>query len=209
MTNYMEIILDGYGLTETSPIISTGTPKLSEKYKTSGSVGKLIPNTLGKIVAVDDSTGTPLGPNQPGEMWIKGPQVMKGYHNRHEENENAFMDGWFRTGDMLQYNEDGLLYVTERLKELIKVKGFQVAPAELEKAIRDFPSVEDVAVIGVPHPTYGEVPRAYTEELIKYVAKKVAKYKQLKGGVKIINEIPKNASGKILRRQLKLKYEEE
>ncbi|KAJ8974698.1 hypothetical protein NQ317_015227 [Molorchus minor] len=96
--------------------------------------------------------GTPLGPNQPGELLIKGPQVMKSYHNRPEETKKAFLDGWLRTGDLMHYNENGLLYVTDRLKELIKVKGFQVAPAELEEVIRDFPSVEDAAVIGVPIP---------------------------------------------------------
>ncbi|KAJ8944986.1 hypothetical protein NQ318_010188 [Aromia moschata] len=181
------------------------------------SVGKLVPNTFAKIIAVDDPTGTPLGPNQSGELLVKGPQVMRGYHNKPEETKNAFLDGWFRTGDLMHYNEDGLFYVTDRLKELIKVKGFQVAPAELEEAIRDFPSVQDAAVIGIPHPMYGEVPRAYvvpkakaqlkTEELQKYIANKLAEYKQLKGGVEVVDSIPKNAAGKILRRQLKLQYE--
>ena len=210
-------MIQGYGLTETSPGVATITLQLKEEVDVRGSIGRPLPNTLVKVVAIDDPSGTPLGVNTTGELLVKGPQVMKEYHNKPEETESAFLDGWFRTGDIAYYNEDRVLFITDRLKELIKVKGFQVPPAELEEIIRDFPNVEDAAVIGVPHPSQGEAPRAYIvvkkgtkvnrEELQEYVKTKAAHYKQLKGGVAIVDSIPKNASGKIMRRSLKLEYE--
>lgn len=170
-----------------------------------------------KIIDPENPLGSALGPNQKGELVVKGPQVMKGYHNKPEETKNTFTeDGWFKTGDMVYYNEDNILFVSDRLKELIKVKGFQVAPAELEALIRDFPDVQDAAVVGIPHPTQGEVPRAYivpkagkqlnTEKLADFVAGKVAQYKHLKGGIEIVESIPKNTTGKILRRVIKENY---
>ncbi|KAG5864245.1 putative 4-coumarate--CoA ligase 3, partial [Gonioctena quinquepunctata] len=211
-------IVQGYGLTETSPLVTLSPRNLKRSEKNAGSIGAAVPTTLLKIINPDDSKGIPLGQNQTGELLIKGPQVMGGYHNRPEETEKAFLDGWLRTGDIAYYNDEGLLFITDRLKELIKVKGFQVPPAELESILRAFPAVEDAAVIGIPHPTYGEVPRAYivpkkelsldTEDLHQHVNKKVAKYKQLQGGIKIIDAIPKNPSGKILRRQLRDEYHE-
>lgn len=117
---------------------------------------------------------------------------------------------------MVYYNENNLLFVTDRVKELIKVKGYQVPPAELEEIVRSYDEVSDVAVIGVPHHLHGEVPRAYVvpkkgknvniEKLDEYVSSKVAHYKRLKGGIEIVDSIPKNNTGKILRRQLKLEY---
>ena len=142
---------------------------------------------------------------------------MKGYHEKPEETANTFLDGWFRTGDLVRYDDDGMLYVEDRIKELIKVKGFQVPPAELEEVIRDFPGLAEAAVIGVPHEYNGEAPRAYVVtkedvtvdvgELKMYVESKVSHFKRLLGGVAIVETIPKNASGKILRKQLKLDYE--
>ena len=209
-------MVQGYGLTEATAV-AVATIKLKEEVNVQGSIGRPAVNTLVKVVAIDDPSGTPLGVNATGELLVKGPQVMKGYHNKAEETKNAFLDGWFRTGDIAYYNEDRVLFITDRLKELIKVKGFQVPPAELEEIIRDFPNVEDAAVIGVPHPDQGEAPRAYVvpkkgtrvnqEELQEYVKTKAAHYKQLKGGVAIVDSIPKTASGKILRRSLKLEYE--
>ncbi|XP_044255601.1 probable 4-coumarate--CoA ligase 1 [Tribolium madens] len=210
-------VLQGYGLTETSPTVTAITVQLKAEKNVYGSIGLPIPNTSVKVVSIDDHTGTPLGPNSTGELLVKGPQVMKGYLNRPEDTKNTFLDGWLRTGDMAYYNEDRVFFITDRLKELIKVKGFQVAPAELEEIIRDFPNVEDAAVIGVSHPTQGEAPRAYivpkkntnvnTKDLEEYFKNKVAHYKHLKGGIAIVDSIPKNASGKIMRRQLKLEFE--
>ncbi|XP_074030495.1 uncharacterized protein [Leptinotarsa decemlineata] len=211
-------VFQGYGLTETSPIVTFSPKGLRRSESSAGSIGVPVPNTLLKLIAPDDPTGTPLGPNQTGELLVKGPQVMRGYHNRPEETKNAFLDGWFKTGDIAYYNDKRLVFITDRLKELIKVKGFQVAPAELEAILRNYHAVEDAAVIGIPHPLFGEVPRAYivpkkdvplkVEDLNQYVNDKVAKYKRLEGGVQIIDVIPKNPSGKILRRQLRLKYDE-
>lgn len=169
-----------------------------------------------KILPVDDPNGEPLGPNQTGECYIKGGNVMERYHNRPKETEETLIDGWLRTGDMFYYDENRNFFVTDRIKELIKVKGLQVPPAELEEILRDHPDVGDAAVIGIPHVISGEVPRAYVvpkankqiniDALNEYVNKKVAEYKRLEGGIEVIQAVPKNPSGKILRRQLKTAY---
>ncbi|XP_019869295.2 uncharacterized protein LOC109597950 [Aethina tumida] len=217
--DYKVNMIQGYGLTETSPVVSTLTKELQQQFKCAGSIGLPLPNTQMKLVAIDDPTGTPLGPNQQGELYVKGPQVMQGYFNKPKETDEVFHEGWFKTGDLMYYDENKLFYVTDRLKELIKVKGFQVAPAELEELLRNFPNVSDAAVIGIPDMISGELPRAYvvpkanakinTDELYNYVAEKVAPYKKLKGGIEVRDSIPKNASGKIMRRQLKLEYLEQ
>lgn len=206
----------GYGLTETAPVVTFLGAEMKDKYKARGSVGGALENTSIKVVPLDNPSGPGLGPNTSGELLIKGPQVMKGYHNRPQETKDTFCNGWLRTGDIGYYDANKLFYITDRIKELIKVKGFQVPPAELEAVVRSHPNVSDAAVIGIPHPIYGEVPRAYvvpkkekninSEELQEFVAGKVASYKQLKGGVEFVSEIPKNAAGKILRRQIKLAY---
>lgn len=193
------------------------TERTRGDLKIYGSVGQPLPNTEVKVVSIEDKSFPSLGPNQTGELWVRGPQVMKGYYNKPEQTAEAFHEDWFRTGDLVHYNEHNFFFITDRLKELIKVKGFQVAPAELEEIIRAFPNVTDAAVIGVPHEISGEVPRAYVvpkqgtdlkvDKLQEFVAEKVAAYKQLKGGVEVVASIPKNASGKILRRQIKLEYQ--
>lgn len=203
----------GYGLTETSPVALFGVMG-SKNY---ASVGSPAVSTQAKIVALDDPTNTALGPNQHGELLIRGPQIMKGYHNNKQATDDILVDGgWLRSGDVAYYDEDFQFYITDRLKELIKVKGFQVAPAELEELLRDHPAVADAAVVGQPHPISGEVPRAFIvkktnakvteDDLKKHVEEKVAVYKKLDGGVTFLDSIPKNASGKILRRQLKQEY---
>ncbi|XP_072396033.1 uncharacterized protein [Diabrotica undecimpunctata] len=211
-------IVQGYGMTEASPILTYYSKYISRNEANGGTIGKVVPNTLIKIVAPGDTTGTPLGPNEKGELLAKGPQIMRRYLNREEETKNSFLDGWLKTGDVAYYNQDECLFITDRIKELIKVKGFQVAPAELEEVIRGHPDVEDVAVIGIPHEQYGEVPKAYVvakknksidrDEIKSHVAQQVANYKQLVGGVTVIDAIPRNPSGKILRRQLKLEFAE-
>lgn len=142
---------------------------------------------------------------------------MKGYlHNEKATKETITPDGWLRTGDIGHYDEKEMFYITDRLKELIKVKGFQVPPAELEEILRSHPDIADAAVIGIPDERSGEIPRAYVvsknskiseKDVKEYVAKKVAKYKRLEGGVEFITAIPKNNTGKVLRRELKKKYE--
>ncbi|KAK9738557.1 AMP-binding enzyme C-terminal domain [Popillia japonica] len=210
-------VLQGYGLSETSPVVTVIPLSLQGKYP--GSMGSAIPNTLLKVVKIDDNEGKHLPPHTNGELLIKGPQVMKGYYNQPEQTKNTFLNGWFKSGDIVRYNEDGMLYSADRLKELIKVKGLQVPPAELEEIIRDYPGVLEAAVIGIPHERHGEVPRAYVvakenykidvDKLRKQVESKVAKHKRLEGGIVIVEEIPKNASGKLMRRKLKSKYLEE
>lgn len=119
-------------MTETSPTVTS--TRLSDYYKEEckGSIGLPLPNTTVKVINPEDASGTPLGPNQLGELLVKGPQVTKGYLNRPEETEKMFLDGWMRTGDMMYYNEKGFLFVKDRLKELIKVKGYQVRYCQQE-----------------------------------------------------------------------------
>lgn len=202
--------MQGYGLTETSPAILVNV-KGSKNF---ASVGGPVPQTEVKIVDINDPTFKGLGPNENGEVVARGPQNMKGYlNNQQATDETLLPDNWLRTGDLGHYDDDGYFYVTDRLKELIKVKGFQVPPAELEEILRDHPKVVDAAVIGIPHPKHGELPHGYVvpkdgvqvteKELQDYVAQKVSVYKHLEGGITFTKQIPKNATGKILRRQLK------
>lgn len=204
----------GYGLTEASPVVLMSVLG----SKNFASVGYPTPDTECKIVSVSGDDFKGLGPNESGELWFRGPQIMLGYHkNDKATNETITHDGWLRTGDIGHYDENNQFYVTDRLKELIKVKGFQVPPAELEEILRDHPLLADAAVIGIPDRQRGEVPRAYVvkkkgaevdEDAIKnFVKAKVAKYKRLEGGVEFIEAIPKNATGKILRRELKAKFD--
>lgn len=200
----------GYGMTETAPVTvlcSRHTP-LDKK----GSVGQLLPGTRARIA--DLNTGEDLGPGQRGELLIKGPQVMKGYYKNEEATREVVDEhGWLHTGDVAFYDDDQYFHIVDRTKELIKVKGHQVSPTELENIIRQIPGIADIAVVGVPHERLGEVPIAFavlqpgaklTEtEITSYVEPKVAPYKKLAGGVKFVEAIPRNAGGKVLRHQLK------
>jgi acyl-CoA synthetase (AMP-forming)/AMP-acid ligase II len=198
-----------YGLTEASPVTHMVYPESKYRY----SAGFPMPDTICKIVKVDDPDCKALGANEMGELLVKGPQVMKGYHNNEKATKETITpDGWLRTGDIGYLTENNEVYIADRLKELIKVKGYQVPPAELEEILRTHPDVLDSAVIGIPNSSSGELPRAFivtknkslTEKEVKdYVAGKVAEYKRLEGGVEFVDQIPKNASGKILRRELK------
>jgi len=199
-------VAQGYGLTETSPVVST-TP-VDPARRRGGSAGLLIPNTECKVM--DPASGAELGPGEQGEIWIRGPQVMRGYLN-HPEATAAMLDadGWLRTGDIGSVDTEGYLHVVDRLKELIKYKGYQVAPAELEGLLLTHPAVADAAVIPSPNEEAGEVPKAFVvlksevtpEALMEYVAERVAPHKKIRL-VETIDEIPKSASGKILRRKL-------
>lgn len=204
--------LQGYGLTETSPLVALNLPG----NKNAASIGCPASNTQIKVISLEDKQFKGLGPNQKGEICVRGPQSMLGYFKNPKATEEMVVDGWIRTGDLGHYDEEGFFYITDRLKELIKVKGFQVPPAELEELLRSHPHVQDAAVVGTSHESYGEVPRGFIvkrqgvdvseKEIQEFVAEKVATYKQLRGGVLFLESIPKNASGKILRRDLKQKY---
>lgn len=200
-------------MTEASPVVLLTAPD-NTRY---ASTGFLTANTEGKIVPLDGKDLKGLGPNQTGELCVRGPQVMEGYLNNEEATKETFYPGrWLRTGDVAYYDEDGYFYITDRMKELIKVKGFQVPPAELEAILRDHPKILEAAVFGIPHPLNGEAPRALIvlrsgmeateEEIYNYVAERVAVYKKLEGGIIFTSEIPKNPTGKILRKVLKEKY---
>jgi 4-coumarate--CoA ligase len=206
-------IKQGYGLSETSP--TTHTQPWEEWYTTIGSVGRLMPNQVAKYMDAEENE-VPAG--QTGELWIKGPNIFKGYLNNVEGTKNALTaDGYFKTGDVGHQDEKGNFFITDRVKELIKYKGFQVPPAELEGILISNEEVDDVAVIGIYNKDQAtEVPRAYVvpkkgvkagkeseERIVKWLAGKVASHKRLRGGVRFIDEIPKSVSGKILRRKLK------
>ncbi|KAL7033262.1 hypothetical protein ACKWTF_007522 [Chironomus riparius] len=202
----------GYGLTEASPVVLQSC--LGSKNV--GSVGFPSPDTEAKIIHINDPEFRGVGPNEPGELLVRGPQVMIGYHNNVKSTQETLTsDGWLRTGDIAYYNDKREFFITDRLKELIKVKGFQVPPAELEELLRMHPDIIDAAVIGIPNKNTGELPRAYvvsknpslTEQHVKdYVADKVSEYKRLEGGIEFIQTVPKNATGKIMRKELKEQF---
>jgi acyl-CoA synthetase (AMP-forming)/AMP-acid ligase II len=194
----------GYGLTETSPVAHMTSPGRNIE----GSVGPLVPNTEAKIV--DLVSGESLGPNSPGELWVRGPQITKGYLNRPDATATTIdEDGWLHTGDIACVDEAGSFAIVDRLKELIKYKGYQVAPAELEAVLLTHPAVADAAVIPSPDLETGEVPKAFVvlrspasaEELMAFVADRVAPHKKVRR-VEFIDCIPKSPTGKILRRVL-------
>ncbi|KAK3040802.1 hypothetical protein RJ639_029146 [Escallonia herrerae] len=181
-------ILQAYGLTETTGAV-TRTIGPSES-KVLGATGRLISNCQAKIV--DPHSGIGLPPNKQGELWVRGPYVMKGYVS----DEKAFTpvldsEGWLRTGDLCYFNSEGFLFFVDRLKELIKYKAYQVPPAELEQLLQSHPDVVDAAVIPYPDEEAGQVPMAFV----------VAPYKKIRR-VSFIDSIPKNAPGKVLRKEL-------
>jgi 4-coumarate--CoA ligase len=200
-------IVQGYGMTELSPV-SHGTPSGQGRP---GTVGVTVPNTESRLV--DPETGEDADVGGEGELWVRGPQVMLGYLNNPEATAATIdADGWLHTGDIARIDADGHVTIVDRVKELIKVKGFQVPPAELEALIITHPAVADVAVIGVPDVEAGELPKAFVvakpgatvtpAEIQEFVAPHVATYKQVRL-VELVDEIPKSPSGKILRRLLR------
>ncbi len=199
-------VRQGYGMTETSPVThSSPAPPIAIKF---GSVGVPAPNTECKIV--DLETGEPLGPNERGEVCVRGPQVMTGYLNNPEATAQTIdADGWLHTGDIGYADEDGHFFIVDRAKELIKYKGFQVPPAELEAVLLMHPCVADAAVIPYPDDEAGEVPKGILvlreqvepEAILEFVAARVAPHKRIRY-LEFVDAIPKSPSGKILRRVL-------
>ncbi len=199
--------VQGYGMTEMSPV-SHFTPPGEGRP---GSSGPQAPNTECRLV--DPETGADAAPGAEGELWVRGPQVMAGYLNNPAATAATLTpDGWLRTGDVARIDADGCLYIVDRVKELIKVSGFQVAPAELEALLVTHPSVADVAVVGVPDAEAGEAPKAFVvcaagcapglDELRRFLEGHVAPYKQIRA-MAVVEAIPKSPSGKILRRVLR------
>jgi acyl-CoA synthetase (AMP-forming)/AMP-acid ligase II len=200
-------LVQGYGLTEASPVTHANSDAPGQSKP--GTVGPLVPNTECRVV--DPASGADLGPDEDGELLVRGPQVMRGYLNNREATAATIdEDGWLHTGDIGHVDGEGYFTIVDRLKELIKYKGFQVAPAELEALLRTHPAVADAAVVPMPDPECGEVPKAFVvlrgpaapADLIAYVAERVAPYKKIRA-VQVVDAIPKSPSGKILRRVLK------
>jgi acyl-CoA synthetase (AMP-forming)/AMP-acid ligase II len=195
----------GYGMTEASPGV-TWVPD-DDASCPAGSVGYLLPGTQARII--DPVTGTDTAGE--GELWVRGPQVMAGYlANPEATSETIVEDGWLRTGDIMRVDAAGAWWVVDRLKELIKYKGHQVAPAELEALLLDHPGIADAAVVGIPDPEAGQTPKAFVvpasrdleaDEVLAWCAARVAPYKRLRA-VELVDEIPRSPSGKILRRVL-------
>ncbi|WP_116101835.1 AMP-binding protein [Amycolatopsis thermalba] len=201
------LIRQGYGMTEASP----GTHQVFDddfERTPPGSVGRLSPNTQARIVV--PGTDDDVAPGETGELLIRGPQVMDGYLDDPDATAAAITGGWLHTGDLVRVDEDGVFWIVDRLKELIKYKGYQVAPAELEAVLLTHPAVLDAAVVGVPHPEGGEAPKAFVvtaepvggDELMAFVAGRVAPYKKVRE-VEFVERIPKSPTGKILRRLLR------
>ncbi len=199
-------VMQGYGLTETSPVTHVVPPDSPDSRP--GSIGPPLPKTECRIV--DPVTEQDMEVGERGELWMRGPQVMKGYLNNPEATAACIdEDGWFHSGDIATVDSDGWFTIVDRLKELIKYKGMQVAPAELEALLLSNPAIADVAVIASPDEEAGEVPKAFVvlrsettpTEIMEWVADRVAPHKKIRR-LEIVDEIPKSASGKILRRIL-------
>lgn len=200
-------VVQGYGLTETSPV-THHAPNRERGLCPIASIGPSLPNT--EVQIVDVGSGEPLGPGERGEVWIRGPQVMKGYLGRPDATAATIdAEGWLHTGDVGYADEGGFFYIVDRVKELIKFKGMQVAPAELEALLLTHPQIKDCAVIRSPDDEAGEVPKAFVvtdhaltaDDVMGFVARQVAPHKKVRR-VEFVDAIPKSPSGKILRRLL-------
>jgi long-chain acyl-CoA synthetase len=204
------VVLQGYGLTEAAPLTHLNPVDNPERVRLD-SVGWHISDEDEKIVDIEDATRE-CAAGEVGELLVRGPHIMQGYWKAPEETARALRDGWLHTGDIAHKDADGYVYIVDRKKEMIKYKGFGIAPAELEALLHEHPSVADCAVVPKKDADAGEIPRAFVvlckgasvtaAELMHFVAERVAGYKQVRA-VEFIDEIPKNPSGKILRRVLK------
>ncbi len=202
------VILEGYGLSESSPIVSANP---FSGVRKSGSIGIPFPDTECRIVdLVNGETDVP--PGECGELVVRGPQVMKGYRNQPEETRQALKNGWLHTGDVARMDEDGYLYIVDRIKELIISGGYNVYPRDIEEIIYTHPDISEAAVIGIPHPSRGESAKVFavlkdgksmaSEDLIDYCGGNLARYK-LPTEVEFRDSLPKSAVGKISKRELK------
>jgi len=203
-----EVLIEAYGITETSPL-AVANPINRAK---AGSIGIPLPDTEAKVVDIETGREVPVG--QEGELWIKGPQVMKGYLNREDATREAIVEGWFRSGDVAKMDEEGYFYIVDRLKDFINASGFKVWPREVEEVIYKFPGVKLCAVVGVPDPYRGENVKAFivpTDEakgkltesdIVNHCRKYLTGYK-VPRMVEFRDELPVTPTGKILRRVLR------
>jgi len=202
-------ICEGYGLTETSPV--THVNPYGAKTK-AGTIGLPIPNTLAKLVDVDDYNKEITALGDPGEICLKGPQIMKGYINRPEETALALRDDWFLTGDIAVMDEEGYFSIVDRKKDMIISGGFNIYPRDVDEVLFTHPKVNEACVIGVPDQYSGERIKAFVvlkegetadpEEIIEFCKQNLVKYKVPKY-VEFVDDLPKSAVGKILRKELR------
>ncbi len=198
-------LLEGYGLTEASPVVSLNPLRGPRK---AGSIGLPLPGVSVKVV---DDTGQALKDDEVGELCVLGPNVMKGYYKKDDENRLVLRQGWLLTGDMAKIAPDGYIYIMGRKKDMVNVRGLNVYPREIEEVLYQHPNVKEAAVIGIPDPHKGEVPKGYVvlknkgglseRDLISYLRDHLAAYK-IPRRIELRDELPKNSSGKILKRVL-------
>ncbi len=200
-------IHEGYGLTEASPVVTSSVAGMPVR---DGSIGLPLPGVEVRLVDVD---GTDVLAGDPGEIWVRGPNVFVGYwHDPEATSAVLTADGWLRTGDIAVVDDEGWLSIVDRAKDVIIVSGFNVYPAEVEQAIGEHDGVAQVAVVGVPHPHTGEAVKAYVvavpghhleeDELIEFCAARLARYK-CPSKVQFVDELPVGVAGKLLRRALR------
>ena len=207
MTLNIASILEGYGLSETSPVASFN---VRDKPKKPGSIGVPIGGVEFRLEDADGKVLTELG--QRGEICIKGPNIMKGYYKRHEVNAEQIQNGWFRSGDVGVVDAEGYYFIVDRKKDMIIRGGFNVYPREIEKVLYAHPAVAEAAVLGVPHERHGEEIKAVlslkpghslgAEELVAYCKEHLAAYKYPRV-VEFMDALPKGPTGKILKRELR------
>jgi len=204
------VIVEGYGLTETSPTTHCN-PRGKGSLRKVGSIGIPVCDTECRIVDVNDGeTDMPVG--ESGELLIKGPQVMRGYLNREEATKETLEDGWLHTGDIATMDEDGFFYIIDRKKDMVISGGYNIYPRDIEEVYFEHPKVVEATAIGVPHPTRGECVKVFIvlkqgetateEEMIAYCGNKLAKYKW-PTEIEFRDELPKTNVGKVLRKDLR------
>ncbi|MCK4280335.1 MAG: AMP-binding protein, partial [Candidatus Thorarchaeota archaeon] len=208
------IIIEGYGLSEASPV--THANPLDKNLRKVGSIGLPFPSTDSKIVDLDDPTKD-LPAGEIGELAVKGPQVMKGYHNKPDETKMVLTsDGWLITGDIAKMDEDGWTYIVDRKKDLINASGYKVWPNDVEEVLFEHPKIREVAVIGIPDEKRGETVKAFVvvepgqtltlKEMRTFGKEKMAVYK-VPTDLEVVESLPKTMVGKVLRRELRGKTE--
>jgi len=207
------VIVEGYGLTESSPVTHIN-PFAGGKRKV-GSIGIPIPDTDCRIIDLDDGQ-TDLPPGKSGELWIRGPQVMKGYWSNPEATAETLTDGWLHTGDIAEMDEDGYFYIVDRKKDMIISSGYNVYPRDIEEVFYEHPKVQEASVIGIPHERRGEAAKVFVvpkegeslteEELFDYCKEKLAKYKW-PVEIEFRKELPKTNVGKVLKKELRKEEE--